>query len=371
MLSLGFMTLSLFSETQYFSEIASRAKPLGITCYRFIPSNINPLTEKVKGEVYNDGQKKWMTDEFKLPDILYDRCFYIDDIHSRQCQSIVNWLKTRRDVTFLGYGLPDKFKLYSVLSQSKLEAYLPKTEIIQSSSHLSKFLAKNQPMIIKPVSGSGGFNIYYLEKIDAGIVVKTDKNSQHVSHLFSKEEQFSLWLNRLLSQRNYLMQPYLSLTNMDNQPFDIRTLIQKDATGDWTIVGKTIRQGEKGGLISNLQAGASSIDFDQWIEGQPLKVRNYLLEELNDILTTLPSLLEQSFNRLFEIGVDIGFARNGSLWILDINSKPGRKGLLDTHPELKESLYTTPLLYSKAIQHSEVRDKEEKSGEEKVSNKYH
>jgi hypothetical protein len=40
---------------------------------------------------------------------------------------------------------------------------------------------------------------------------------------------------------------------------------------------------------------------------------------------------------------------NGSIWILDINSKPGRKTILNSQPEKKEELYTAPLHYAKFL----------------------
>lgn len=46
---------------------------------------------------------------------------------------------------------------------------------------------------------------------------------------------------------------------------------------------------------------------------------------MEEIFTLLPSILENSFSALFEIGVDIGITPDGSLWILDVNSKPGEK----------------------------------------------
>ncbi|MFB6465210.1 YheC/YheD family protein [Cytobacillus sp. Hz8] len=359
MLSLGFMALSLTSESQYFTEIARRAEKFDISCFRFIPSKIHPLTEKVMGERFDYQQKKWISDEFTIPEYLYDRCFYIEDTHSTQCRSIVNWLKTRKDITFLGYGLPDKLKIFTELTQSKLAPYLIKTEAFQSAVHLLESLKKTPKILIKPSSGSGGFNIYYFQKTNTGVLVKTNKGEKQLSHLFLDEYQLSRWIDRLLVHNQFLMQPYLPLTNKEGQPFDLRILLQKNNQEEWKIAGKAIRQGKAGSLVSNLQQGASSLEFEKWFSQQPDRTKSYLLDELDDLLTSLSHQLEKTFSPLFEIGVDIGLSSDGALWILDINSKPGRKALLDTIPGIEERLYTAPLYYAKALNQMEGNGKGE------------
>ncbi|MEH7081394.1 YheC/YheD family protein [Neobacillus drentensis] len=57
-------------------------------------------------------------------------------------------------------------------------------------------------------------------------------------------------------------------------------------------------------------------------------------------------------------------SENGSIWILDINSKPGRKVLLHTQPDIKETLTLAPLLYGKHL--SQMAQNERKSYYEKT-----
>lgn len=50
MIAFGIMTLTMDCENNYFNEIAVRSATLGMECFRFIPSQINPLTHKLKGK---------------------------------------------------------------------------------------------------------------------------------------------------------------------------------------------------------------------------------------------------------------------------------------------------------------------------------
>ncbi|MGG1396421.1 YheC/YheD family protein [Bacillus salipaludis] len=357
MITLGIMTLNIDSETSYLDGIAAKAHSCGIECFRFIPSQIHPHTLQVKGKKYDSEINSWVECEFPIPTILYDRCFYGEDEHSKQCLPIVSWLKSREDITFLGYGLPNKLDLYEALRSSILSAYLPKSYPVNDNTELLKELNKTKKIILKPINGSQGYGIYYLKKNDKTFHVKTEKNKKIISHIFPNEAKLTAWLKTLLKQHKYLYQPYLELYNDDFQPFDIRIFIQKDENGIWVERGKGVRVGTTGGILSNLSAGGSAIDFTTWLSTIPAHNKDFICSELEYIITHLPPLLEKEFLPLFEIGVDIGLAKNGSLWILDMNSKPGRKVLLQTRKDLKETLDLAPLLYGKYLSQSDLQER--------------
>lgn len=347
MISLGFMTLDLNNEQSYFTEMAKRAKNKNIICYRFIPTMINPITEIIEGEVYDTNENRWVKNNFYLPDILYDRCFYQDDFHSKQCKAIITWLKGKEHLQFLGFGLPNKLELYEILSQTKLSAYLPTSVRVLSAQTIDFYLQKLNRLIMKPIDGSQGNGVYFIEKDGKNITVKTDKLKNQISHTFSEPSTFLSWLERVLTKREFLLQPYLFLQNEHNHPFDIRSLLQKNRHGKWMTVGKGVREGREGGIVSNLSLGGSVRPFEDWVKEMNEPTRSFVIEEIEDILQSLPHILEKYFPPLFELGVDIGVAKDGSVWILDINSKPGRKVILCSEPELNENLYESPLLYAK------------------------
>ncbi|MEH7180791.1 YheC/YheD family endospore coat-associated protein [Neobacillus vireti] len=364
MITFGIMTLNFESEASYIYQIASRSHSFGIECYHFLPSTINPLTNQVQGRRFDNKEQRWVEDEFPIPSLIYDRCFYGDDEHSKQCIPIVSWLKSREDSTFLGFGLPNKLDLYETLSHSSLAPYLPLSQAIGDSSDVVNALKKQKRIILKPINGSQGFGIYYLKKNEKSIHVKTEKNKKIISRIFPNESKLCQWLQSLLNYRPYLLQPYLELSNNDSQPFDIRILLQKDEQGLWVERGMGIRVGNTGGLLSNLSAGGTVNDFPSWSSTLSLVNKEYICNELNFITTNLPHILEKEILPLFEIGIDIGVAKNGALWILDVNSKPGRKVIVKTKPDLQETLFLAPLLYGKYL--TDTDHKERKSYYEKT-----
>jgi hypothetical protein len=364
LIAFGIMTVSMESEQSYINDIAILAESCGLECYRFLPTKIHPLTLQVTGKKFISQTKSWVNNEFPIPAIIYDRCFYGDDDHSKQSIPIVSWLKTRADITFLGYGLPNKLELYEVLKSTVLSAYLPVTQSASDSNILLNELTTKKRIILKPINGSQGNGIYYLKKNNKSFHVKTEKHKNIISRIFPNETKLIKWLQPLISKRQYLMQPYLELSNDEQQPFDIRILLQKQMDGKWGERGRGIRIGSTGGILSNLSAGGSIIAYSDWSSSFPSAKKEYIHQELDYILSNLPPILENAFLPLFEIGIDIGIAKNGSIWILDINSKPGRKVILQTQPDLKETLNLAPLLYGKHL--SQMDPIERKSYYEKT-----
>lgn len=357
MIAFGVMTLSMDSEASYIDELARHAESFQMDCYRFLPSSINPHTLKVQGKKYDAKAQNWVQCDFPIPQLIYDRCFYGDDEHSKQCQPIVSWLKSREDIVFLGYGLPNKLELYYSLNKTILSPYLPPSEPIIDVKNVINELNKQRKLIIKPINGSQGYGIFYLKKNDKTFHVKTEKNKNIISRIFPNEIRLTQWLLSLIKQRKYLLQPYLELSNSGQQPFDIRILLQKNELGTWVERGKGIRIGGTGGILSNLSAGGSVIDFTTWSSTLPHNQKEYIRNEINFIIANLPLLLEKEFMSLFEIGVDIGVAKNGTLWILDVNSKPGRKVLLTTNQECKDILHLAPLLYGNYLTKTDVNER--------------
>ena len=104
-------------------------------------------------------------------------------------------------------------------------------------------------------------------------------------------------------------------------------------------------KGEANGILTNVSRGASYFSHDEWKINHPTYKWTYIEQELEEILEALPLLLEDGFSPLFEIGVDIIIADDSSLWILDINSKPGHKVVHALGSEKLTALHQAPLDY--------------------------
>ena len=123
-------------------------------------------------------------------------------------------------------------------------------------------------------------------------------------------------------------------------------------------MGNGRKSGQKGlserSFIS-FPGGSEPIKFDTWFEEIPRKQHTVLLDDVFSITQSVPYFLDERFGPLFELGLDICYAKDGRIWLLDVNSKPGRKAILSVAPEAKEDLYTSPLRRFRELQSQESR----------------
>jgi glutathione synthase/RimK-type ligase-like ATP-grasp enzyme len=343
--SLGILILNYNQEYKYFKEVAGRASNKNITIHLFSPADINPETEKVHGKTFDPDINDWKTDIFAIPDYIYDRCFYNSESKKRLLP-IVKWLKSRPATTFLGYGLPNKWEVYNSLQKyNTLIYYLHDTQIADSAEQIIGELKKQGKLLIKPASGSQGRGVIALHFDKKGVSIKTQHKRQLIEKLLKSERDFLAWLKTLLHHQSYLIQPLLALTNKDKQPFDLRILLQRNNGGSWVESGRGVRIGQKRGIISNLNGGGVVQPYEDWLKTHNRKQQILIEDEISTLLEEIPKALEAEFDPLFEIGIDIGIDRDGALWILDINSKPGHQVVLKSHPEKNERIYNAPLNY--------------------------
>jgi glutathione synthase/RimK-type ligase-like ATP-grasp enzyme len=345
MVTLGFMSLSQAHEQGYASELARRAKAQNIQFVRFTPFDLSPDTMLINAQSYHASSGTWNDLAMEIPEYIYDRCFYGRDTLSKKAKPIVDWLKKYPKTTFLGYGLADKWTIQSHLqSHADLKAYLPHTSLVTGFSHLSEVLKKEKACVLKPVSGGGGRGVILLE-----VSGKSVKATYHIGKnkqikRFATFNALQLWTKKVL-QHSYMIQPYLSIQDKNGYPCDIRILLQKTKNGKWAMVGKAIRKGYQYGFLSNLNGGAEILRFEEWHHSLPKKQQALLLDDLETIAALVPQVLEEKHGPLFELGLDICLANDGKIWLLDVNSKPGRKSIISAEPAMKDFLYESPLNY--------------------------
>ena len=181
------------------------------------------------------------------------------------------------------------------------------------------------------------------------MTVRTTKKGEMIEKQMD-EETFSRWLESLTRKKKFIMQKRLDNLDDHNRPFDLRLLLQKNEKDEWDVSCKGFRAGIPGSLLTNISAGAAAIPYREWKKNQKQYNWNYIESELREIVQTLPAILEYEFAPLFEIGLDIIIARDSSVWILDMNSKPGHKMLQLLPSEEVIRLHSLPLRYCKALQ---------------------
>lgn len=343
-----------FSEEKFFKILSMAGHRLGFKVIVFFPQFIQWKTRTLYGYRYHPQRKRWEAGWYPFPTLVYDRLFYINPEKIGQYVSVISRLRSDGQITWLNRGLPGKWKVYELLKENAyILPYLPDTTLYRSGLPLRAKLLEYKSLFLKPAMGTHGKGVLKVDLEKKKITV-TGRNSHHTKpdHLFVKHffsySDFENWLTHHIGKKRYIVQPYLPLKTKENIPFDMRILVQKNGWGKWEVTGKAIRLGPKGGLTANLHGGGQAVDADLFLTScYPIHILHKINHHLHQIITLVPHYIEKNYGPLCELGLDIGLEPGGKVWLLEVNSKPGRRSFseIGNRQALKKAL-TQPIHYA-------------------------
>ncbi|USG64456.1 YheC/YheD family protein [Brevibacillus ruminantium] len=323
--SLGIITIcrgSSFREKGYYKKLSMIARKRGIRVFVFSPRQVDFSTRMVNGFEYRGGV--WQNKTFPLPLYIYDRCFVGPSY--RHYKPFVEKLQNDPSITFLGYGLSGKWQVHEMLNKSPLlTKWLPPTSPF-SFAALDRTLQERGSAVIKPIAGTHGIGVIRIDRNPNGYqLTGRDRENKPFTKRLRTLNGLKTFLTGYIGSRKYLLQPYLPLHTQDGTPFDVRVLVQKNGEGEWETTGRAVRLGDKRSITSNLHGGGQATSLDSFLTMHfPAKTRSTIEKELEQLVAELPPFLEREHGRLVELGIDVGIDTAGNIWIIEVNSRPGR-----------------------------------------------
>ncbi len=342
-----------FLEAGFFKRLALEGRRLGIGLLIFSPKHVDWNRLRVKGWTFSPEAKQWIAGEHPLPTLVYDRCFYTDSNQFRDYKPFVQRLDQSPHVQLLGRGLVGKWDTHLILSRNpSLLPYLPETQKWEGPDKALLFMDQHEKILIKPNGGSHGKGVAAILQTAGGYQVHGRTRENRLFHLsFKEESSLKQWLNRFVANTRYVMQPYLPLNTPEGRPYDLRMLIQKNERGEWKTTGMAIRTGKTHGLTSNLHGGGRAE------KAVPFLLRHFQRDQVSDIMekirwlaAVVPPHIERHHGRLLELGLDVGIDTDGRIWLLEVNSKPGRSVfVLSGQKEVFHQATLLPIRVAQAI----------------------
>ncbi|MCR2802550.1 YheC/YheD family endospore coat-associated protein [Paenibacillus soyae] len=315
------------SEPRLCRELLSASIAMGMQAYVFTAADYNPRTQTLFGSRYADGA--WERQPVPLPDVVYDRSFCRSAEERRSAAITLARMGEQRRFQFLNGKLPGKLTIYqALLEDDALAPYLPRTTPYTADALRNRLPERKSGLVLKPAAGMQGRGLVHisLAALSGELLARGRTGSnRRFSRSFAEITELSGWLKPFMRGSAFLIQPYLVLRDIENRPFDIRVLLQKDGSGAWKLTGMAARRGESGSLTSNLHGGGAAISAGRLLEtnfGKPEAERLY--RKIHTICGHTAKRLEDSFGRFGELAFDFGIEPSGKLWLLEANSKPGR-----------------------------------------------
>jgi glutathione synthase/RimK-type ligase-like ATP-grasp enzyme len=319
----------------------------------FAPNEVDLVQRHIRGCVYRkDGT--WRRQVSPFPNINIDIGYYISPRNVRNAIRV----KNMRSMPFTGYGLGNKWKIQQHLMESlELAPHLLPTAPMKAVPDILAFLEQHKVIMLKPINGKGGQGIIRLSASLSAADGKPGKVGYHVKNndsklTFSTRNAVAVYLRRIMMRGPHLMQQWIDIRNTQGQVYDIRALVQKDGKGSWQLAGLAVREGQRNKITSNLKTGGQAYEASAYLKSQFGEERgSFLTESARALAAHIPLHLEASYGiRLSELGIDLAVDRDGRLWLLEVNIKPGRQVIQRVYgPKAYQQCFKTPFLYARYL----------------------
>jgi hypothetical protein len=213
-----------------------------------------------------------------------------------------------------------KHKLMS--KDERLTAYLPDTQYLNRSS-LNKMLEKYNQIMVKPCFGYQGLGIIQIS------VLSDEDFELHIGHrkiIINGKEKIYDYLkeNHFPRKRQrYIVQQRIALATIENNPFDIRVMVQrKKNSSDWVVTGKLAKVAANNFVVTNAAKAVLSVENaieKSLINNEKIKA---IVADLEEVSLLIAGHLAKSYTKKRVYGIDLGIDQEGKVWIIEANLTP-------------------------------------------------
>lgn len=318
MITIGMLHHRLNPETVLKSyAFAAVAKAEGADFFYFTPRRVNFEARTIEAKVLEDGT--WQERTVPFPDVIYNA-----GSPEKLAASRAVLAKLKKEIPFTTNSIGNKWNVAKrLLEAGEFSQYVIPSEIVTEVAACDAFLTQHKKIVFKPVDGRKGKGIYFISTVGAHYLVQHDIEVTHYTR-----QELDAFLTEKLREDSYIVQPYIQSKLASGQVFDFRVHVQKNGSGNWTILTVYPRVAPAGSSIPNINNGG----YTNYLE--PFLALNFPEEAFNmkrmleqfglSLARHLDEIQMKKFGEVIdEIGIDIGMDAHGKLWIYEVNWRPG------------------------------------------------
>lgn len=323
-------------KVSFYEELISVNKDDGVVCYLFQLGGINWDRKTIIGSMLmidSNGKKKWVESEVPFPDIVYNHLI------SRDTEKSVEFKRFKRrmaryNVNMFNPSYFNKEQIHRYLVNTEAKRYLPKTQISPTLSHLTQFLDRHRAVYVKPNTGSLGKGIYRIQKkAENNYVCQYRKSRKNMTKVYSNLKQLHKKHFSLSPLNDYVLQQEIPLVKVNDSPLDLRVHLNKNKYNEWKVSAIAVKLAGKGSITTHVCSGGTVLEFNDLFQTVYGKKAERIRKKIKDASLKAAAAIESSIHGCIgELGVDIGTDRHGNVWIIEVNSRPGRD--IFSHPSL-------------------------------------
>ncbi|MCQ5365815.1 YheC/YheD family protein [Anoxybacillus salavatliensis] len=324
--------------------------------YFFSIHDVNFIHQKIYGTFFNEQDATWKQRSFPLPDVLYDRGGGVlqkqivqSDYIRQQLQTINGMKKVNPQHYF------DKWDVHKKLQKFvEMQPYLPKAmrykgiETVQHMFHLSDTL------YLKDCHGSNGRGVARVVKQDEqNFIYSYVKDRQLYETNIAGWEELHDAIVAFFQHKRIIVQQGIDVITWNGRNIDLRATVQRTPTGHLDITSYPVRVGGHRSPITSSQTGSEIYRFEYFFKtylhdtDEQIEMKKRAIEEF---LLTCYQSIEKVYGTFGEIGIDFAIDKQGKLWFIECNAKPGFDCMYKSYDrETIERTFFNPLAYAKHL----------------------
>ncbi|MGE5528391.1 MAG: YheC/YheD family protein [Patescibacteria group bacterium] len=305
---------------------AARAESAAV--YYFTADGIDWERMSVEGWVPDGGGGRWSRRLLPLPGVVYDRAVY----GNNRDRTLVSEARDRfgrepgvKPINTRHYL--DKWWLHQGLAaHAGVRGCLPETARYRGPADLEKFLGRHPRVFVKSFYGSGGMEVLSLESVGSGrYICHTRRRRTVVEGL----DQAASLIRRFFDTDELIVQAGIEVVHYKGSCVDMRSLVQKDATGDWSTPQIMLRVAKGDQPMTNLRQHGWAAPYGALMPRilGSVKAARDKFEDACALSLVLARHIEHVYGPFGEIGLDLALDGKGRLWFLEANAKPDKDPL--------------------------------------------
>lgn len=315
-----------FIDAGFLRRMVYEGKRLGAEVFLFGPQDVELSERRIRG--FTPCANGWRSDRYGWPDIVIDHYRYYPVPKHR----LYLPFRKRQWFRYANSRFTNKYRVHQILEQDEaLNRWLPHTAAY-SPGALADLLEKHRIVYLKPTTGTGGRSILRIERGKQGYSLHgrtrdQRKSTQKLGTIAALIRAIESWMEREKQGREqFFLQQGLELSLVPGRTVDARMLVQKDGRGEWKITGMGMRIGPPESSTSNLHGGGKAIQAALFLTRTFGELRaKQIIEECRDLALLAVKRIEEHFGQMMEFGLDVGIDVRGSVWLIEMNPKPGRE----------------------------------------------
>lgn len=205
-----------------------------------------------------------------------------------------------------------------LLQNRELQAIVPRTVRLNRIT-LMKMLHQYRMVYIKPNRGTHGKGVIRVEWSNGQYRFQVSKNMR-IYHSYSSMFEA---IYKETRGRKYLVQRGIHLLTYKGHRFDLRVMVQRNPKRLWETTGIIGRVAAPRKIVTNYHNGGTLMSANRLLSSHLSKTALMSkIRYLKKMGEKTGRIMYKAFPGVNEIGIDIGFDRSLTPWIIEVNTRP-------------------------------------------------